>query len=92
VHTDLQICGPAVAYLTFRNSAWRSVFLENESRDGVKVPLGCFAGKGCRDDCTSGVFAWIDGVVDTERCLLSLHSRAGGGPTLWQFAGGSKAR
>jgi hypothetical protein len=32
---------------------------------------------GCSHDCASGVFAGIDGVMDTKRYLLDLHSGAG---------------
>jgi hypothetical protein len=42
------------------------------------VSVGWALGDGrCSYDCASGVLAGIDGVVDTEPCLLDLYSCAG---------------
>jgi hypothetical protein len=54
--------------------------LNPNRRSGVNVILGASQG-GCRYDCASGLFAWIDRGVDTERYLLGLYSGTGGGPT-----------
>jgi hypothetical protein len=56
-------------YLTFRTQIGDSVLaLPRALGDGW-----------VQHDCASGVFAWIDGVVDAEPYLLGLYSYTGGG-------------